>query len=159
MRKLNLSLISVAAALALGGLDAQRINAAEPQRIFAQKVVEEMKAAHSEITGMELASTRSKKEGCRTVAATEAGEVGQKCDEDELTAMGTNKPFVEQEKDEFDATLPLHDAHGNIIGTVGMDFPAGPKQTVDTVTRQAQQIVAEIERRITAKDRLFEPAE
>jgi hypothetical protein len=65
---------------------------------------------------------------------------------------------VEKEKDEFDATLPIHDAAGKIIGTVGMDFKAGKGQTKETVTHQAKQIVSELEKRITAKEQLFESA-
>jgi len=130
-------------------------NAAE---IRAQKVVAEIKAAHPEITGVELAATRSAQEGCKTIAATEVKEIGEKCDKDELTAMKTNQPFVEQEKDEFDATLPIHDSAGKIIGTVGIDFKAGPGQTKETVVRLAQQIASELEKRITSKEQLFESA-
>jgi hypothetical protein len=130
-------------------------NAAE---IRAQKVVAEIKAAHPEITGLELAATRSEQEGCKTIAATEVKEIGEKCDKDEFTAMKTNQPLVEREKDEFDATLPLHDASGKIIGTVGMDFKAGSGQTLETVTRQAKQIVSELEKRITSKEQLFQAA-
>jgi hypothetical protein len=130
-------------------------NAAE---IRAQKVVAEIKAAHPEITGLELAASRSEQEGCKTIAATEVKEIGEKCDKDEFTAMKTNQPFVEKEKDEFDATLPIHDSAGKVIGTVGMDFKAGAGQTKETVTRQAKLIASELEKRITAKEQLFEPA-
>ena len=126
--------------------------------IRAQKLVAEIKAGHPEITGLELAASRSEQEGCKTIAATEVMEIGEKCDKDEFTAMKTNQPFVEKEKDEFDATLPIHDAAGKIIGTVGMDFKTGPGQTKETVTRQAKQIAAELEKRITAKEQLFEVA-
>jgi hypothetical protein len=129
-------------------------NAAE---IIAQKVVAEIKAAHHEITGLELAASRSEQEGCKTIAATEVKEIGEKCDKDEFTAMKTNQPFVEKEKDEFDATLPIHDSAGKVIGTVGMDFKTGAGQTKETVTRQAKLIVAELEKRITSKEQLFEP--
>src|SRR5437868_3155343 len=86
---------------------------AQGQKIMAQKVVEEIKTAHPEITGLEIAATRSPREGCKTIAATEAKEVGLKCDKDERLAWKTNRAFVEKEKTEFDVTLPLHDAHGN----------------------------------------------
>jgi hypothetical protein len=140
----------ILALLVLGSL-----NAAETR---AQKVVLEIKAAHPEITGLELAAARSEQEGCKTIAATEVKEIGEKCDKDEFTAMKTNQAFVEKDRDEFDATLPIHDAAGKTIGTVGMDFKAGPGQTKETVTRQAKQIAAELEKRITAKEQLFEVA-
>jgi hypothetical protein len=147
-------LLLTVAAIALGGFAARNADAAE---IMAQKVLTEVRAAHPEITGLEIAATRSKAEGCKTIAATEAKEVGEKCDTDEFTAMKTNQPFVEQEKDEFDATLPMHDAAGKIIGTAGMDFKARPGRTKETVTRQAKQIVAELEKHFTSKEKLFEP--
>jgi hypothetical protein len=126
-------------------------------KIAAQKAAEELVAAHPEITGLELAATRSKAEGCKTIAATEAKEIGEKCDKDEFTAMKSNQPFVELEKDEFDVTVPLHDAAGKIIATVGMDFKAAG-QTKEKVTHQAKQIAAELEKRFSSKDQLFEPA-
>ena len=64
---------------------------------------------------------------------------------------------MEQEKDEFDATLPIHDAAGKIIGTAGMDFKFAAGQTKETVTRQAMRIVAELEKCLSSKDKLFEP--
>lgn len=127
------------------------------EKIAAQKAVEEVLAAHPEITGLELAAKRTATEGCKTIAATEAKEVGEKCDTDELTAIKTNRPFVEQEKDEFDVTVPIHDKAGRIIATAGMDFkPAG--QTRETVSRQARLIAVELEKRFSSKERLFEPS-
>ena len=145
-------LLFTVAAIALAAF---AVRAADAPQIMAQKVVAEVKAAHPEITGLELAATRSEQEGCKTIAATEAKEVGEKCDDDEFTAMKTNQPFVEQEKDEFDATLPIHDAAGKIIGTAGMDFKAGPGRNKETVTRQAMQIVSELEKRFPSKEKLF----
>ena len=127
-------------------------------KIMAQKVVAEVKAVHPEITGLELAATRSEQEGCKTIAATEAKEIGEKCDKDEFTAMKTNQPFIEQEKDGFDVTVPIHDAAGKIIATAGMDFKAGHGQTKKTVGRQAKQIASELEKRFTSRSQLFEPA-
>ena len=97
--KSRISSFTVFLALTAVGVRAQSNN------IFAQKVVEEIKAAHPEITGLEVAAIKPGK-GCQTIAATEAKEIGQKCDKDELTARKTNQPFVEQEKTEFDVTLP-----------------------------------------------------
>jgi len=131
---------------------------AQTNYIFAQKVVEEIKAAHPEITGLELAANKPGK-GCQTIAATEAKEIGQKCDKDELTARKTNKPFVEQEKTEFDVTLPLHDSAGRIIATAGMDFKLEAGRTKETVVQEALKIGAELERRLTSESDLFRPAQ
>lgn len=146
----KVAFLAVAASLASAG-------GAAADKIMAQKAVAEVKAAHPEITGLELAATRSKQEGCKTIAATEAKEIGEKCDKDEFTAMKTNQPSVEQEKDGFDVTLPLHDAAGKIIATLGMDFKVEPGRTKETVARQAKQIASELEKRFTSKSQLFEP--
>jgi hypothetical protein len=144
--------------LASAALAAAAITLWGAGKIAAQKIVEEALAAHPEIIGLELAATHSDQEGCKTIAATEAKEVGQKCDKEEFTAIKTNRPFVEQEKDQFDVTLPIHDSAGKIIATAGMDFKACPGQTKDTVTRQAKQIAADLEKRIPSTESLFEPA-
>ena len=155
MKNFKSGLLVLAACIAAGST----LNGgpADTGKIAAQKVVEQLKAAHPEITGLELAASRSETDGCKTIAATEANEIGQKCDEDELTAIKTNKPFVEKEKDEFDVTLPIHDSTGAIIGTAGMDFKAESDRTQETVVRLAKQIAAELEKRITSKEQLFEP--
>lgn len=116
--------------------------------------MEEVRAA--QITGLELAATKPG-DGCKTIAATEATEVGEKCDKDELTAMKSNRPFVEQEKDEFDVTLPLHDSTGKIIATAEMDFKRERGRTKATVAVEAQKIAAELEKRLTSLDDLFGP--
>ena len=117
--------------------------------------MEEIKAGHPEITGLEIAATKSQADGCKTIAATEANEVGQKCDKDEMTAIRTNKPFVEKEKDEFDVTLPIHDSTGKTMATAGMDFKLKPNRTKVSVVSEAQRIAAELEKRFASKDDLF----
>jgi hypothetical protein len=146
-----------AALFVTGGLLVITVASAETGKIFAQKVVEEIKTAHPEITGLEVAATKPGA-GCQTSAATEAKEVGQKCDKDELTARRTNKPFVEKEKTEYDVTLPLHDASGKIIATTGMDFKLEAGRTKESVVQEALKIAAELEKRLTSLDALFQPA-
>jgi hypothetical protein len=131
---------------------------AQTKGSFAQNLVQEIKAAHPEISSLELAATKPGR-GCQTIAATEAKEVGQNCDQDELTAKTTNRPFVEEEKKEFDVTLPIHDSAGKVIATAGMDFQLKPGRTKETVVRQALKIGAELERRLTSEKELFQLAE
>jgi hypothetical protein len=139
-------------------LAAAGIVCAGAEKIAAQKAAEEILARHPEITGLELAATRSKQAGCKTIAATEAKEIGERCDKDEFTAIKTDRPFVEQEKDEFDVTVPIHDPAGKIIATAGVDFKAAG-QTKEVVARLAKQIAAELEKRFTTKEQLFQPAQ
>jgi hypothetical protein len=134
------------------------VGSAQANKVMAQKAVEVIKAGHPEISGLELAAIKSDTEGCKTIAATEVSEVGQKCDKDELTAIRTNKPFVEREKGEFDVTVPIHDSTGKIMATAGMDFKLRPGRTKASVVSEAQKIAAELEKKFSSKDELFRPA-
>ena len=131
-------------------------------RILAQKVIEELVSKHSELQGMEVAAAPPGKP-CVTIAATEAKEVGAKCDNDEFTAIKTNKPFVEKEneggKEVFDITMPLHDSAGKVIGTIGMDFKPEPGQERSKVVNRAEEIVREFEEQVPSKAKLFERAD
>jgi hypothetical protein len=66
---------------------------------------------------------------------------------------------VEEEKGEFDVTLPIHDSEGKIIATAGMDFKREAGRTKETVTRDARKIGAELERRFPSEGELFRPAQ
>ena len=98
-------------------------------KTVARQLVDEAMAKHTQVSGIELSSTPRGK-NCLTIASTEPKDLGEKCDQDEFTAMKTNKPFVEKEKEDgkevYDIAMPLHDAAGKPIGTVGLDFNLSP---------------------------------
>jgi hypothetical protein len=137
-------------------------NAPAEPKIYAQKLVEETLAAHAELSGLELAATPPGKKQCVTIASNETKGIGEKCDKDEFTAMKTDKPFVEKEKengkDVYDVTIPIHDVDGKIIATAGIDFKPEPNQTEAQITERSQQIAKEIESKAKSKAKLFEPA-
>ena len=130
-------------------------------RIYAQKLVEETLATHPELMGLELAATPPGKTQCVTIASNETKGIGEKCDKDEFTAMKTNKPFIEKEKENgkevYDVTIPIHDANGKIIATAGIDFKPEPNQSEAKVTERSKQIAKELESKVTSKEKLFEP--
>jgi len=132
--------------------------AAQSETTLAQRVIDEVKAAHPEITSLELAAKKPGS-GCQTIAATEAKEIGEKCDNDELTAWNTNRPFIEQEKDEFDVTLPIHDSGGKVIATAGMDIKREGNRTKASVETEALKVAAELERRFRSEKDLFRAAQ
>jgi len=140
-------------------LAAQGSNA--PPKIFAQKLVAETLAAHSELTGVEIATTPPRKSECVTIASTEIKGIGERCDMDEFTAIKTNKPFVEKEneggKEVYDVTVPIHDSTGKVIATAGLDFKPEPNQTTDQITQRSLQIAKELDSRLPSKEKLFEP--
>jgi hypothetical protein len=149
---LGLSLFAVASR--------SQTSAAAAPKIYAQKLVEETLSAHPELSGLELAATPPGKKQCVTIASNEAKGIGEKCDKDEFTAMKTNKPFVEKEKENgeevYDVTIPIHDANGTIIASAGIDFRPEPNQSDAQVTERSRQIAKEIESKVKSKKKLFE---
>jgi hypothetical protein len=125
-------------------------------KIFAQTLVESTHARHPETTEIGIAARSSR--GCETIASTDRGDVGEKCEKDDVEPMQTGNPFVEKEKDGFDVSLPLHDAQGKMVGTVGIEFKSEPGQAESSVLAQAKTIAAEMETHIQSKAKLYERA-
>jgi hypothetical protein len=131
---------------------------AQSRKTQAQRLIDTTVQKHSEVTGLELSATPPGKSSCITIAATEAKDLGEKCDDDENTALKTLEPFVEHEADGYDITAPLHDANGKQVGTLGIDFKPQPGQTKEDVLQLTAQLLKEIERQIPSEAFLFEPA-
>jgi len=130
-------------------------------KIYAQKLVNETLAVHSEIMGLEISAVHPKKDECTTIASDEELGIGEKCDHDEYNVMKSNKPFAdkvtEHGKEFFDVNVPIHDANGKILAIVGVDFKPDPKQTAAQATEAAEQIAKEIEAKVPSKEKLYEP--
>ena len=154
-------LVACALTLACSAATARPLGAG-PGKVFAQHLVEQTLANHPELSGLEVASTPPHKQQCVTIASSEAKGIGEKCDADEFTAIKTNKPFVEKEMEEgkevYDITMPLHDAAGKVIATAGMDFKPTPDQQESKLVESAQNIAKELEAQISMKAKLFEPS-
>jgi hypothetical protein len=103
-------------------------------KIFGQALVESAHGRHPEAT--EIAISARSSHGCETIASTDRGDIGEKCEKDEVTPMRTGNPFVEKKKDGFDVSLPLHDAQGRVVGAVGIEFKLEPGQTESGVLAQ-----------------------
>jgi len=155
-RFVSLTVLAILGLLATGSLASKRAPESKP-KIFAQRLVEEVLAKHSNITSAELA-VRSP-EGCSTIASSDPKDVGEKCDQDEVDPLRTGEPFVERESDGFDVTMPLHDTSGQIIGTIGLDFKAEPGQQRSSVVQKAKKILQEVEPQIPSKAKLLELVE
>ncbi len=130
---------------------------ASKSKIFAQRLVEDTLAKHSDITSVEIAVQSPG--GCSTIAASQPKDVGEKCDKDELDPMRTGAPSVERESDGFDVTMPLHDLSGQIIGAIGMDLKIARAQQRSSIVERAKKILQEIEAQIPSRAKLFEPVE
>lgn len=124
-------------------------------RVLAQKIVDDAHAKHPEASEIGIAIVGL--HGCSTIASTDKGDIGEKCEKDDSEPMTTGKPFVEKEKNSFDVSLPLHDLSGKLIGSVGIEIlpKAGP--TEKDAVQQAQNIATEIEKGIPSKASLARP--
>jgi hypothetical protein len=89
------------------------------------------------------------------VASNVAAKVGKKSDPEDLRAMKTGRPVVLREGENFDVTLPLHDARGKIIGAIGLTLKPAAGEQEGNATRHARAIANELEKRIPSRDRLF----
>jgi hypothetical protein len=138
-------------------LIAQSRVSAQSKKTQAQRLVELIAQKHPEVADLELSVTPAGRRKCVTIAATNAKDVGEKCDSDEFAALKTPEPFVEREKDGFDVTARLHDADGNVIGTLGLDFKLNAGQTKAEILKRTAEILKEVEPQIPSKAFLFQP--
>ena len=159
--KASFLVLSVLELSLLGVVSRAQTSAKTASQIYAQKLVEEILSTHAGLTALELAATPPGKKQCVNIASNETKGIGEKCDKDEFTAMKTDKPFVEKEKENgkevYDVTIPVHDANGKIIATAGIDFKPEPNQSEAQVTERSHQIAKEIESKLKSKAKLFEP--
>ena len=124
----------------------------------AQQLVDSSVKKNADVAGLEISATPAGKAICVTIAATEAKDLGEKCDEDEFAALKTGKPHVEKEADGYDVTAPLHDASGKLVGTIGIDFKVQSGQTDAFILQRTSEILKELEAQIRSKEFLFQPA-
>jgi len=77
--------------------------------------------------------------------------------------MITNRPFVQTEKDNghriYDVTVPIHDARGKMVATIGIDFKSEPNQSETQIAQRSVQIANELEAKISSKAKLFGPVD
>jgi hypothetical protein len=131
---------------------------AQSKKNQAQKLVDKTMRTHPEVTGLELSAAPAGQKNCVTIAATETGDMGQPCDEDEHAALKTLKPFVEHEADGYDVTAPLHDATGELVGVLGIDFKPETGQTDAEILKLTARLLREMEQQISSKAFLLQPA-
>ena len=154
-------ILLIAAAVAFLSLGAMALPVAARQqpakaKSFAQKLVQQIQAKHPEADEIGISAVSSR--GCRTIASTDPGDVGEACEKDDSAPMRTGKPFVEKEQDGYDNSVPLHDSGGKIIGSLGVGFKPRADETEAALVEQARKIAGEMEAQIPSKAKLFEGA-
>ncbi len=119
----------------------------------AQALVAQLHRAHPEMSeiGIDMQTSR----GCRTVASTDPGDRNQACESDDIAPMRTGKESISREGKELDISLPLHDAHGQLIGAIGIELAPKSGETRAQAVNRVRSAVAALERRIESKDQLL----
>jgi hypothetical protein len=116
---------------------------------YAQRVLQEVVRRHPEVRGMELAALHG--DGCVTVAATDAGDVGDRCDGDERRLLRAAAPRIEEptRRDPvYIVTEPLHDSAGAVVGLLMTDLSADSVADRAAVLARARAIRQDLEARI-----------
>ena len=124
------------------------------QESLAQHLVTTTMSAHPELTeiGISVHSTH----GCHSIASTDAGDVGERCETGDLRVMRTSRPYAVKENDGFDVSVPLHDVSGKLIGSLAIEFRLQSGETNRSVIAEASKIAREMEAQIPSKASLYE---
>ena len=126
-------------------------------KIYAQRLVDQLAAKHPELVRIGMHVTPPNKPDNIIIACNVPERIGQKSDPEDLKAMKTGQAVVLKEGENFDVTLPLHDAAGKTIGAVGLTFkPHAGEQDADAA-RRARAMAREIEKQIASMGELFQP--
>jgi hypothetical protein len=125
-------------------------------KIYAQRLVDELAARYPELVRIGMHVTPPNKSDNIIIACNVSERIGQKSDPEDLKAMNSGQPVVLKEGENFDVTLPLHDAAGKVIGAIGLTFtPLSGEQDRDAASR-ARAMAHEIEKQIASTVQLFE---
>jgi hypothetical protein len=144
----------VAVPLLLAGgvfLSAQTAN-----KIYAQKLVDQALAKHSEVVILAMHVTPPDKPD-NVIIASNIGRIGKKADEDDLRVINTGKPNLERNEkgDHFEVELVLQDESGNTIGALGVVFMYKPNNEA-AFQKSAEQLRDELRKRIPSRAKLFD---
>jgi hypothetical protein len=118
-------------------------------RTFAQTLLREVLRQHPQIKVMELAAIRGN--GCVTVAASDVGDIGDRCDAKETRVMKSRQPDIEDPSlvdPAFVIAEALHDSSGRLVGLVITDVVLGRGGTRDAALARARAARRDLESRI-----------
>jgi hypothetical protein len=144
--------------LLLASLLAMPLLAENPNKIFAQKLVDQAIARHPELVVLMMHVTPPGKAD-NVVIASNIGRIRKKGDEDDLRCIQTGKSNLEvsPKGDHFEVELVLQDASGKTVGALGTVFNYKPGDDKAAFDRKAQLIRNELRDQIPTIKKLFEP--
>jgi hypothetical protein len=126
------------------------------EKIYAQHLVDKLAADHPDLLRVALHVTPPKKRDNLIIACNLPERIGRKSDPEDLQAMRTGQPILLREGENFDVTLPLHDAAGRTIGAIGLTFKPRSGEQDPAATRRARAIAGQIEKQIASAEQLFQ---
>jgi hypothetical protein len=131
-------------------------SASSAERIYAQRLVDELAVRHPDLVRIGMHVTPPNTSDNIIIACNASERIGRKSDPEDLKAMKSGQPVVLKEGENFDVTLPLHDAAGKAIGAIGLTFRPLAGEQSDGAARRAQTMAHEIEKQIASTSQLFE---
>jgi hypothetical protein len=131
-------------------------SASSVEMIYAQRLVDALAAGHPELLRIGMHVTPPNRSDNIIIACNVSERIGRKSDPEDLKAMNSGQPVVLKEGENFDVTLPLHDATGQVIGAIGLTFKPLPGEKNADAARRARAMAHEIEKQIASRAQLFE---
>ncbi len=130
-----------------------------PTDTYAQKLVDETLAKHPDLQILALHITPPGSSD-NVILASSIGRIGKKGDEDDLKVIETGEPILEVHISgkRFEVELQLHDASRKTIGAVSAVYAFKPGDDKAQFRKQAEQLRAELEKKIPPVAKLVEPA-
>ena len=133
--------------------------AAVPANTLAQKLVDEALDANPDIViiAMHAAAPGNAE---YPIVASNIGRIGKHADEDDMGVIKTGKPKLEinESGDRFESLGVLHDAHGKVVGAVGVVFPYKNGDDQQAMHKRAESLRGAMAARIPSADKLVQPA-
>jgi hypothetical protein len=128
-----------------------------PEKIFAQKLVDEAIAKHHDVIILAMHVTPPGKTD-NVIIASNIGRLGKKADEDDMRVIETGKPNLEVNKkgDHFEVELVIQDQSGKTVGAMGVVFMYKNGDDKAVFQKKAEELRDEMRKQIPSINKLFE---
>jgi hypothetical protein len=124
-----------------------------PQICLARHLVTETLQKYPRLLGLRIYSTTSTRPELHVVAAGDPADLGVAGGEVEQKVVATRTPYAGKGRTRYFATLPLHDANGDAVAAVRIEFEKSAGLNDATAVARARPLVKAMEGRFaTVKD-------
>lgn len=132
--------------------------AAVPAGTLAQKLVDDVLETNKDLVIIAVhAAAPGNAE--YPIVASNIGRIGKHADEDDMSVIRTGTPKLEvnESGDRFESLGVLHDAHGKVIGAVGIVFPYKNGDDRQAMHQRAERLRGAMAAQIPSADKLVQP--